>query len=109
MREHGFPPDETGHFGIGFIVKNAVQRVVYGLLTAGLILLENGERQTGHGLRNDPDAGVNSGHLNSRSRVDRLAGTADAEGKSGGRADGVSGLIPCTEQKKKRVYHDDLP
>ena len=103
--EHGFPPDAAGHFRIGFVMQDAVERVIQCFLTSVFILLEDGERERGDCFRDHAHAGVHSGHLNGRAGVDALSGTGHTKGKCRGSTDRVFRLIPGAKQGEKGVFH----
>lgn len=66
------------------------------------------QRQAGHRLRDNPDAGVHRGKLNGRLRGDGFPGAAGAEVEHGRGADAVLGLVPRTEQPGKGIFHSVL-
>ena len=79
VTERRFPPDKAGHFRVGLVVEQAVQRMVHGLLTTvggGFI---HAHWQTGDGFRDDTHAGVHRGHLHGVLGIYRLTGSGRAE------------------------------
>ena len=81
MREHGLAPDEAGHFGVGRIVQEAVERILRRFSAARIGRFIHVQRQASDGFRNDAHAGVDRRDLYGARRRDRLARHAGTEGK----------------------------
>ena len=107
--EHGLPPNEGGHFGVGFIMEQTLKRVLRGLDAAVVGVFVHVERQTGDGFCDDTDTGIDRGQLYSGLCGDRLARTAGAKIKGRRSTDGVLRLVTSTEPAGKRVFHIPPP
>ena len=107
--EHGFPPDEGGHFGVGFIMEQSLNRVFRGLGAAVVGVFVHVELLAGDGFCDDADAVIDRGQLHSGLCGDRLARTAGAKIKGGRSTDGVLRLVTGTEPAGKRVFHGSFP
>ena len=63
--------------------------------TTGVSVLINMDRKPSDGLRKNPDAGINCGHLHGTSFIDGFAGVASTKEKAISTAIGaVGGLVP---------------
>ena len=76
VRQHGLTPHKRGHFSIGLIMQQPVQRMLGSLAAAGVGGLVYVERQAGDGFGDHANAGVHRGNLYRGGRCDGLAGGA---------------------------------
>ena len=107
--EHGLPPDEGSHFGVGFIMEQSLKRVIRCFDATMICVFVHVERQAGDGFCDDADTGIDRGQLYSGLCGDRLARTAGAKIKGRRSTDGVLRLVTSTEPAGKRVFHIPPP
>ena len=96
---HGLAHDEGGHFLVGFIMQEPVQRMICRFPAAAVCFLIDGQRQGGDGLRDDPYTSVYCRNLDRGLWVDGLAGPAGAEVKGRRSGHGVLRSIAGPEQE----------
>lgn len=95
VRHQSFPECKRGYFRVRLIMKQYIQRMVDGFFfAAGIGVVIEVERKSGHSLCQDTQTGIHCGHLHGRAFGHRFAkGGATKKKTVGVTCSGIAGLV----------------